>query len=330
MIRNFIKDLGAENVVLELCEERYEDEIYDIISHPNYDRTFNQVHKLLSQKKPQRLLKFEDQIAVNQGNFEFMVGLDQCSYRMPCKTVLGDRNLSITQKRFQAKAHLLELYKEQMMEEEAGKEEPATNSASKLDKTTARASTENTGSSIFDLEEGTTRPVGLFTDPSEVKSQTITKKVESDIAKLKDAFKEIKEEKTGQTQHKLGIEATIADTIGKKMTESEKREAQKTEYDIYQEVFIDEVNQELLKNIQKCEGSIIVLLLRQERLKRFADVWQQANLDYYNSQTLQAKNLKKQSDLIVEPEQATKEDIEAAQQVSKSAATNPFSFFNKL
>ena len=68
---------------------------------------------MLSQKKPSRLLRFEDQIAVNKGNFEFMIGLDTCSYRLPCKTVLGDRNLSITQKRYQAKTHLLELYKEQ-------------------------------------------------------------------------------------------------------------------------------------------------------------------------------------------------------------------------
>ena len=65
MIRDFIKEVGAENVVLELCDERYEDELYEIISHPNYDRTFNQVHKVLSQKRPQRLLKFEDQISVN-------------------------------------------------------------------------------------------------------------------------------------------------------------------------------------------------------------------------------------------------------------------------
>ena len=50
---------------------------------------------------------------MNQGNFEYLVGLDTCSYRLPCKTTLGDRNLSITQKRFQAKMHLMELYKEQ-------------------------------------------------------------------------------------------------------------------------------------------------------------------------------------------------------------------------
>ena len=48
MIRDFIREVAAENVVLELCDERYEDEFYEIISHPNYDKTFNQVHKLLN------------------------------------------------------------------------------------------------------------------------------------------------------------------------------------------------------------------------------------------------------------------------------------------
>jgi|LakMenE18May11ns_1017448.scaffolds.fasta_scaffold9884657_1 hypothetical protein len=46
-----------------MCDERYSDEIYEIISHPNYDKTFTQVHKFLD-KKPERLLKF-DQIAVD-------------------------------------------------------------------------------------------------------------------------------------------------------------------------------------------------------------------------------------------------------------------------
>ena len=64
-----------------------------------------------------------------------------------------------------------------------------------------------------------------------------------------------------------------SDTVGKEMTEVAKREAQKTEYDIYDEVFIDEINQELLKNISKCEGQLIVVLVRQERLKKFADLW---------------------------------------------------------
>jgi len=33
--------MGPEHVVLEMCKERYEDELSDIIAHPNYDRTMN-------------------------------------------------------------------------------------------------------------------------------------------------------------------------------------------------------------------------------------------------------------------------------------------------
>ena len=77
-----------------MCEERYNDEVYEIVSHPNYDRTFSHVQKLLD-NKPERLLKF-DQIALDQGNFELLVGLDTCSYRTPCKTIFGDRNFSLT------------------------------------------------------------------------------------------------------------------------------------------------------------------------------------------------------------------------------------------
>lgn len=40
LIRNLVSELQAENVVLEMCEERYEEEVYEILSHPNFDRTF--------------------------------------------------------------------------------------------------------------------------------------------------------------------------------------------------------------------------------------------------------------------------------------------------
>jgi len=37
LIRNFIKEADAENVVLELCDERYENDIGPVLAHPNYD-----------------------------------------------------------------------------------------------------------------------------------------------------------------------------------------------------------------------------------------------------------------------------------------------------
>jgi hypothetical protein len=53
---------------------------------------------------------------------------------------------------------------------------------------------------------------------------------------------------------------------------------------IYQEVVIDEINEELLKSAQKCEGDVVVMLVRQERLKSFEAMWRNANLDYYQTQ----------------------------------------------
>lgn len=48
MIRDFCRKVQPEQVVLELCEERYEEELSDIIASPSYDRTMGHVHKLLS------------------------------------------------------------------------------------------------------------------------------------------------------------------------------------------------------------------------------------------------------------------------------------------
>ena len=69
------------------------------------------------------------------------------------------------------------------------------------------------------------------------------------------------------------------------MRKTAEKESAKSENDIYEEVFIDEVNQQLLTKVLQQDGEIIVVLMRQERLKKFTDVWRQANLDYYNTQT---------------------------------------------
>ena len=89
-----------------------------------------------------------------------------------------------------------------------------------------------------------------------------------------------------------------------------KREASKTEDDIYEEVFIDEVNQELLKNVQKQDGQIVIVLCRQERLKKFSDVWRQANLDFYNTQTSIDRKLRKQAANIVDEKSSDQETVE--------------------
>lgn len=52
---------------------------------------------------------------------------------------------------------------------------------------------------------------------------------------------------------------------------------------------VDEINEELLKSAQKCDGDVVVMLVRQERLKSFEKMWKQANLDYYQTQNNRRK-----------------------------------------
>jgi polyhydroxyalkanoate synthesis regulator protein len=50
-------------------------------------------------------------------------------------------------------------------------------------------------------------------------------------------------------------------------------ESKKTKSDIYDEVFIDEVNAELISSVEKSKSDVVVVLMRQERLKPFARRW---------------------------------------------------------
>jgi hypothetical protein len=50
----------------------------------------------------EKLLEY-DQLDLDRGNFEYLIGIDICSYRMPCKTIIGDRSIDITKKRYKSK-----------------------------------------------------------------------------------------------------------------------------------------------------------------------------------------------------------------------------------
>jgi len=116
LIRDLIKDIKPETVVLEMCQDRYDHWFYDAISHPNYDRTLSDVHKILDSGKVGDLLEYKGlEMAKSSAHLEYLVGLDVCSYRMmPCKTVFGDRSIKITNKRYRSKVKMLEVYKEQL------------------------------------------------------------------------------------------------------------------------------------------------------------------------------------------------------------------------
>ena len=103
-------------VVLEMCNDRYDHWFYNAISHPNYDHTLMDIHRILDTGKAQDLLAYRGlDLSKSSAHLEFLVSLDQCSYRnmtAPCQTVFGDRSIKITIKRYKSKLKMLEVYKE--------------------------------------------------------------------------------------------------------------------------------------------------------------------------------------------------------------------------
>lgn len=45
---------------------------------------------------------------------EYLVGLDYCSFRLPCKMILGDRSYFTTKKRYEGKVKMLDVYKKSL------------------------------------------------------------------------------------------------------------------------------------------------------------------------------------------------------------------------
>ena len=79
---------------------------------------------------------------------------------------------------------------------------------------------------------------------------------------LKQINKEAKVQPRSATEGSLDLVSEVA-----------MKEAIKTPDQIYDEVVIDEINEELLKSAQKSDGDVIVMLMRQERLKSFEQLW---------------------------------------------------------
>ena len=98
LVRDVVRDLRPESLVVEMCDDRYERWLADVVAHPNYDSTVSQIHQILD-KKPEKLLEF-DQIDIEDSNMEYLIGIDYCAYRMPCKVIMGDRSYQVTNKKY--------------------------------------------------------------------------------------------------------------------------------------------------------------------------------------------------------------------------------------
>jgi len=115
----------------------------------------------------------------------------------------------------------------------------------------SRATKSSAAKTIFDLDEE------QATDASEGKIG-----LESSVEKLKQAIKKVKEEKRSADDPQN-------EKLLKEIDELASKESKRTPVDVYNEVVFDEVNDELMKSVQKASGETIVMLIRQERLKSF-------------------------------------------------------------
>ena len=140
MIRDTMLKLRPDAMVVEMCDDRNQRWLSDVIAHPNYEATISDINEMLN-KDPEKLKEY-DQVDVEDSNMEYLVGIDFCSYRLPCKTLLGDRSYKTTKKRYESKKAMLDVYKEALELQKSAKSFGPS-----------RAAKSSATKTIFDLEE---------------------------------------------------------------------------------------------------------------------------------------------------------------------------------
>ena len=135
-VRDIVKEFRPDSLVVEMCDDRYGRWLSDVVAHPNYETTISSVHKIID--KNTKRLKEYDQIDINDSNMEYLIGIDFCTYRLPCTTIMGDRSYKTTRKRYESKVQMLDVYKEAVTLG-TGSSKPAKSGASQK--------------TIFDLKE---------------------------------------------------------------------------------------------------------------------------------------------------------------------------------
>ena len=212
---------------------------------------------------------------------EYLVAIDICSYRIPCKTILGDRSYKITKKRYEGKKQMLDVQKEAL---ESRKSQP-----SKLESTISKG----TASTIFDLDAS-----AQGSESTSVRGPSLG--LESSVEQLKKAIKKVKEEKKGVDDPQNAKLLQQLDDLASK-------ESQRKLSDIYSEVVIDEINDELMKKVQEADGQTVVMLMRQERIQSFEKLWRDTNVDFYQTQENKklSERLKSEKDATLSQKEST-------------------------
>ena len=106
IVRNLIAKSKPANVLLELCDERFEQRFNDVMQHPNYKYSINNVHTVID----------EDHALLSEispfpaEDLPWLLAIDTCSFRLgQCKSHLADRDYKLTQKRLKSKIKLLDI-----------------------------------------------------------------------------------------------------------------------------------------------------------------------------------------------------------------------------
>lgn len=96
------------------------------------------IHRVIDKGESDKLLDY-DMLDMDSSYLEMLIGMDVCQYRMmPCKAILGDRSIVITEKRYKSKMNMLDVYKEA--------------AAQKKDKTIKKVFSPEESKTIFDLD----------------------------------------------------------------------------------------------------------------------------------------------------------------------------------
>lgn len=106
LTHDLIKDSKPKNVVIEMCDQRYNEGLDPLIKSPNYDYAINEVYNAI--KEDAKSLEYRSPFDLE--DLEYLIGIDLCSYRMSsCRSVLGDRDYKITKKKLRSKIKLLDI-----------------------------------------------------------------------------------------------------------------------------------------------------------------------------------------------------------------------------
>lgn len=77
MIRDIIKEVKPDQVLVELCQDRYDNWMFEIVSHPNYDKQMDVLHKMLDKNLIERVAE-GNHMDVEKSYMEMLVGTDIC------------------------------------------------------------------------------------------------------------------------------------------------------------------------------------------------------------------------------------------------------------